>query len=190
MDPRAAVLEGDVRLALGQPREAAQAYQRAMTLSPDLQIAAKQSAAMRSARMANPEAPLARWVAERPEDARARTLLAEAYQLTGRRELAIEQYERLAASPAAGFADLNNLAWLYYEQGDDRAEATARRAYDLAAGQPRGGRHLRLDPDREGQGGRRPGRLSRRRRNWRPTTRTSGTTTPRRWRVRARRSAQ
>jgi putative PEP-CTERM system TPR-repeat lipoprotein len=136
MDPRAAVLEGDVRLALGQSREAAQAFQRAMTLSADLQIAAKQSAAMRSARMANPEAPLARWVAERPEDARARTLLAEAYQLTGRSELAIEQYERLAANPAAGFAVLNNLAWLYYERGDDRAEATARRAYDLAADNP------------------------------------------------------
>ena len=136
MDPRAAVLEGDVRLALGQPREAAQAYQRAMTLSPDVRIAAKQSAAMRSARMANPEAPLARWVAERPEDAQARTLLAEAYQLAGRRELAIEQYERLAASPAAGFAVLNNLAWLYHERGDERAEATARRAYDLAADNP------------------------------------------------------
>jgi putative PEP-CTERM system TPR-repeat lipoprotein len=136
IDPRAAVLEGDVRLALGQPREAAEAYQRAMTLSASLQIAAKQSAAMRSARMANPEAPLTRWVAERPKDARARALLAEAYQLNGRRELAIEQYERLAKSPAAGFADLNNLAWLYYEQGDDRAEATARRAYDLSSENP------------------------------------------------------
>jgi putative PEP-CTERM system TPR-repeat lipoprotein len=136
MDPRAAVLEGDVRLALGQPREAAQAYQRAMTLHPDLQIAAKQSAAMRNALMANPEAPLARWVAERPEDARARALLAEAYQVTGRHKLAIEQYERLAASLVASFADLNNLAWLYYEQGDDRAEATARRAYDLAMDNP------------------------------------------------------
>ncbi len=135
-DPRAIVLEGDVRLALGQPREAAQAYQRAMDLSPHLQIAAKQAAAMRSGRMANPEAPLARWVAERPEDARARTLLAEAYQLAGRRDLAIEQYERLAASPATDFAILNNLAWLYYEPGDDRAEATARRAYDLAANNP------------------------------------------------------
>jgi putative PEP-CTERM system TPR-repeat lipoprotein len=135
-DPRAAVLEGDVRLALGQPRAAAQAFQRAMALSPNLQIAAKHAAAMRSAGMPNPEAPLARWVAERPEDARARELLAEAYQLAGRRELAIEQYERLTASPAAGFAAINNLAWLYYEQGDDRAEATARRAYDLASDNP------------------------------------------------------
>ena len=135
-DPRTAVLEGDVRLALGQPREAAQAYRRAMTLSADLQIAAKQSAAMRSARMTNPEAPLARWVAERPDDVRARTLLAEAYELTGRRELAIEQYERLAASPLAGYAVLNNLAWLYYVSGDNRAEATARRAFDLAGDNP------------------------------------------------------
>ena len=97
-DPRAAVLEGDVRIALGQPREAAQAYERAFALSADLLIAAKQSAAMRSARMANPEAPLARWVAARPDDFRARTLLADAYQLDGRRDLAIAQYERLAAS--------------------------------------------------------------------------------------------
>lgn len=131
-DPRAAVLEGDVRLALGQAREAAQVYQRAMTLRPDLQTAAKQSAAMRSAAMANPEAPLARWVAEQPEDIRARALLAEAYQLAGRREQAIEQYERLVADPQVGYAALNNLAWLYYEDHDVRAEAAARRAYDLA----------------------------------------------------------
>jgi putative PEP-CTERM system TPR-repeat lipoprotein len=135
-DARAAVLEGDVRLALGQPREAAEAYERAFALSADLLIAAKQSSAMRSARMANPEKPLARWVAARPDDVRARTLLAEAYQLDGRRDLAIEHYERLAASPAASFVALNNLAWLYYETGDGRAEATARRAYDLAADNP------------------------------------------------------
>ena len=135
-DPRAIVLEGDVRLALGQPREAAQAFQRAVVLSPDLRIVAKHAAAMRNAGMANPEAPLARWVAERPEDFRARTMLAEAYQLAGRRELAIEQYERLAASPSAGFAVLNNLAWVYYEHGDDRAEATGLRAYNLAPENP------------------------------------------------------
>ena len=136
LDPRAAVLEGDVRLALGQPREAAQAYERAFGLSADLLIAAKQSAAMRSARMANPEGPLARWVAARPDDIRARTLLADAYQLDGQRDLAIDQYERLARSTGAGFAALNNLAWLYYETGDARAEATARRAFDLAPGNP------------------------------------------------------
>ena len=112
-DPRAAVLEGDVQLALGRPREAAQAYQRAMALSPNLQIVVKQVAAQRAAGMVNAEAPLALWVAGRPGDVRARQLLAEAYQLAGQRELAIEQYERLTALPAAGFADLNNLAWLY-----------------------------------------------------------------------------
>ena len=135
-DPRAAVLEGDVQNALGRPREAAQAYQRAMQLSPDLQVAVKQAAAMRAARMANAEAPLAHWVAGRPDDVRARQLLAEAYQLAGQRELAVEQYQRLTALPVAGFTELNNLAWLYYEMGDDRAEATARRAYDLAPDNP------------------------------------------------------
>ena len=152
-DARAAVLEGDVRIALGQPREAAQAYERAFALRPDLQVAAKQSAALRAARMANPEAPLARWVAERPDDVRARTLLAEAYQLDGQRRLAIEQYERLASSPKAGFAVLNNLAWLYYEDrrwscGGDRAPRVRPRVR-----QPGGGGHLRLDPHGKGQGG-------------------------------------
>lgn len=31
---------------------------------------------------------------------------------------------------------LNNLAWQYYERGDERAEETARRAYELAPGHP------------------------------------------------------
>ena len=132
-DPRALVLEGDVRLSLGQPREAAHAFGRALALSPDLQIVAKQSAAMRRAGMANPETPLVRWVAKRPDDDRGRALLAEAYQVGGQRDRAIEQYEHLTASPKAGFSQLNNLAWLYYEQGDNRAEATSRRAYDLAS---------------------------------------------------------
>jgi cellulose synthase operon protein C len=135
-EPRAAVLEGDVRFSLGQFREAAQAYNRAFGLRPALHVAAKEATALRSAGMPSPEAPLARWVAERPDDDGARALLAEAYQVTGRRNLAIEQYERLAARPEVGFAALNNLAWLYYEAGDAKAEATARRAYDLASNNP------------------------------------------------------
>ena len=135
-DPRAAVLLGDVRMALGQPREAAETYARAFALRGDLQIAAKQSAALRAARLPNPETPLAGWVAQQPHDARARMLLAQAYQLDGRRPLAIEQYERLAENPGAGFSVFNNLAWLYYEVGDERAEATARRALDLAGDNP------------------------------------------------------
>jgi tetratricopeptide (TPR) repeat protein len=135
-DARVAVLEGDVRMALGQPREAALAYARAFSLRPNLQVAAKQSAALRAAQQPNPEAPLARWVAERPDDLQGRAMLGEAYLLVGRNAPAIEQYERLAASPTAGYAVLNNLAWLYQQTGDDRAEATARRAYDLASGDP------------------------------------------------------
>jgi tetratricopeptide (TPR) repeat protein len=135
-DPRAAVLLGDVHMALGQSREAAGSYQRAFALRPDLQIAAKESAAMRAARLPNPEAPLARWVAEQPHDIRARMLLAQAYQADGRRPQAIEQYERLATNAAVGFSVFNNLAWLYYEVGDERAEDTARRAMDLAADNP------------------------------------------------------
>ncbi len=135
-DARAALLEGDVLLALAQPREAAEAYARAFSLRDDLQVAAKQSAALRAAGLPNPEAPLQRWVAEHPQDPQGRAMLGEAYLLAGRHVQAIEQYERLASNPAAGYAVLNNLAWLYQQTGDERAEATARRAYDLAPDDP------------------------------------------------------
>jgi tetratricopeptide (TPR) repeat protein len=135
-DARAALLEGDVLAALAQPREAAEAYARAISLRADLQVAAKQSAALRAAGLPNPEAPLIRWVTEHPQDPQGRAMLGEAYLLAGRHLQAIEQYERLAANPAAGYAVLNNLAWLYQQTDDDRAEATARRAYDLASDDP------------------------------------------------------
>ena len=135
-DAVAAALEGDVRMALGQPREAETAYARAYLLRPDLQIAAKQSSAMVAAGMPNPVLPLERWVSGHPTDVRGRMALADAYLSGNQKAKAIEQYERLQAANTVGFVVFNNLAWLYAETGDPRAEATARRALDLAPDSP------------------------------------------------------
>ena len=135
-DAVAAALEGDVRMALGQPREAETAYARGYSLRPGLQLAAKQSSAMVAAGMPNPVLPLERWVSDHPADGRGRMALADAYLSGNQKAKAIEQYERLQAARGVGFVVFNNLAWLYSETGDPRAEATARRALDLAPDNP------------------------------------------------------
>jgi tetratricopeptide (TPR) repeat protein len=70
-------------------------------------------------------------LSQHPEDQHARFVFAEALQESGETPRAIEQYEKLIAGrPTA--AALNNLAWAYQTAGDQRALATAKRAYDLA----------------------------------------------------------
>ncbi|MEQ8859923.1 MAG: PEP-CTERM system TPR-repeat protein PrsT [Pseudomonadales bacterium] len=69
------------------------------------------------------------WLQDHPGDRLAELLLADALMATDKRG-AIVRYENLldTGNPVV----LNNLAWLYMEQGDDRAVATARRAADVA----------------------------------------------------------
>jgi Tfp pilus assembly protein PilF len=71
------------------------------------------------------------WLDAQPEDPLVRATLAEHYQQRGDRAAAIAQYER-AARVSQGPVLLNNLAWLYYETGDQRALDIARRAYEAA----------------------------------------------------------
>jgi putative PEP-CTERM system TPR-repeat lipoprotein len=67
------------------------------------------------------------WVSEQPSDREAIRLLGDRLFEAERFEEALARYESIADG---GNVDvLNNLAWLYQQQGDDRAEATARRAY-------------------------------------------------------------
>jgi predicted Zn-dependent protease len=61
---------------------------------------------------------------------------AESLVAGGQADRAIAQYELLARDERSNAMVLNNLAWLYHEAGDSRAEATAKRAYD---GAPRNG---------------------------------------------------
>jgi Tfp pilus assembly protein PilF len=67
-----------------------------------------------------------------PDDIFARRRLAEHYQVAGDRKQAVAQYEELVARAPRDPAAANNLAWLYYELGDARAESMARKASELA----------------------------------------------------------
>lgn len=126
------MLEGEILLAGGQPSQAARAFASSYRRKPAAAAAIRALYAKRRAREMNPEAELRDWVERTPVDAGARRLLADYFLASGRREAAIEQLEQVIAARPNDAGALNNLAWLYQEKRDDRAEATARKAYGLA----------------------------------------------------------
>ena len=70
------------------------------------------------------------WLRDNPTDRAARIVLAGALLAEGQAKLAISEYERLM--PSENPVVLNNLAWLYLEQGDARAEPVGAQAYAAA----------------------------------------------------------
>lgn len=85
----------------------------------------------------NPAAPLERWLENNPDDNGSRMSLAQWYVQRGDYLEAVPHFEALAeATERENASMLNNLAWSYYEVGDDRALETAREAYALAPDNP------------------------------------------------------
>jgi Tfp pilus assembly protein PilF len=76
------------------------------------------------------------WLKQHPDDTVAGMVLAESLTASGQTSQAIAHYEKLARDERPNAMVLNNLAWLYHETGDARAEAIAKKAYDAA---PRNG---------------------------------------------------
>ena len=128
----AIVLEGDVRMVMKDYATAAKAYEDAERIRPDAALAVKTHEAMRLGGLDRPEAPLIRWLALRPEDSRVRAVLGQYYLQTGRSQRAVAELETVSRQAPNNAVALNNLAWLYYTQGDSRAEETAQRAHELA----------------------------------------------------------
>jgi len=124
-------IRGDVLTAAGRHGDAADAYARAATIRPTAELAIRNFRATKAAGRASPESSLVAWLKDHPQDQSVRVMLAEHRQLEGDRKAAIAEYERAAAG-AATAPVLNNLAWLYYETGDPRAEDLAKRAHESA----------------------------------------------------------
>lgn len=75
--------------------------------------------------------PLKEWVHQHPGDTNAKAILAGAYQAFGDRKAAIREYEELRPRLPNHAILLNNLAWLYYLDGNPKAVPTAAKAYEL-----------------------------------------------------------
>ncbi|TDJ36498.1 MAG: PEP-CTERM system TPR-repeat protein PrsT [Gammaproteobacteria bacterium] len=129
--PVLSLLEGDLAVAEDRVDEALPYYrsaagagvrEAALKLASRLSAAGDHDAAATSARA---------WLAEHPNDGGLQLVLANSLLQTSDHTGAIGIYEAMDAqidNPVV----LNNLAWLYMEQNDQRALATAERAYELA----------------------------------------------------------
>ncbi len=137
IDSSLTVLEGDVEMAAGRFRQAFSAYSDAQRSKPSWVLAIKSYEALRRAGDGRPETPLVDWITAHPDAGRVRMVLATHYLSSGRDTQAtaeLEAADRLMPNTAA---ILNNLAWLYHKQKNDRAEAMGRRAYELDTANPR-----------------------------------------------------
>jgi Flp pilus assembly protein TadD len=131
-DPMPMILEGDIQMYARHYSEAAKAYADAARITQSSTLVMKQFEAVRLANQERPEQLLERWLAVRPDDARARAMLAQYFSNLGRFDRAISEFQFLTQQLPNEAPLLNNLAWLYHLQRDARAEPLARRAHELA----------------------------------------------------------
>lgn len=126
------VLEGELLAGRKQYQQAAQAYDTALERTSDRQTVVRAYRLRVMAKAENPQAPLLEYLDGRPGDNEVRLLLAQEYENSGGVEKAIEEYETVVQSAPDNVVALNNLAMVYLMAEDERAVATARRAYDIA----------------------------------------------------------
>lgn len=123
-------LQGEIWARQNELGKASEAYELASTMDPSGTRAIRHYQLLRQSGDANPQRPLTRYLEAYPDDTVVRQLLAQHLNQSGSTADSISAYEELVdANPDDGVA-LNNLAWLYYTNGDSRAIPTARKARD------------------------------------------------------------
>ncbi len=125
-------LAGDVLMARSEPRKAVSAYRTALDKAPASATLLKLYAARSRAGESNAVATLSDWLDENPGDAAVRLAYASTLHQGGKKTRAVTEYERVLKAQPGSVLALNNLAWLYFEDGDSRAIELAERAYQRA----------------------------------------------------------
>jgi putative PEP-CTERM system TPR-repeat lipoprotein len=126
------VLQGEILMAQKQFAPALKAYEKALILDNNGQLAVKVHQALSAGGNANEaDARIIHWLKDHPSDVPTRAYLASSYMSTARNKQAIEQYQVVLENDPKNVFALNNLAWLYQQERDTRALATAEQAYLL-----------------------------------------------------------
>lgn len=127
--PRA--LLGELLSRAGNHVAASVAYDDALNLENSRANAIRATQVRNQAKMPDSTEPLVAYLQQRPLDSEARIYLAQAYQSEGMLEEAKAQYANIIEHSPDNFVALNNLAWIYHQTDDLRAETMARRAFHL-----------------------------------------------------------
>ena len=126
------LLIGDVLMRQQKFADAAKAYEDAMKKSDIATLAIRRFNANRQAGSTDTAlAQLQSWVDEK-DDRGARHVLASAYLSAEKHDGAIRESEKLLAKEPENPVLLNNLAWLYQQRNDKRAQEYAEKAYKVA----------------------------------------------------------
>lgn len=128
-------LGGDVALVSGDNTTAHEHYERAFEIEPSSSLMLRKHRALsRMDRAAEGVAALAEWLRRHPADLRARRIVAADALVNGKLKEAQEHLQALLDETPKDGEVLNNLAWVYFKLGDERAIGTAERAVDAAPG--------------------------------------------------------
>ena len=128
-------LKGDIFMAANRPQDAANAYKEALAASASDTLATRLAAAQMRAREPDEAIKtLSDWVAKHKEDFGALEQLAEIHIGLNRLPEAKGYLETILKAKPHDAVALNNLAWVYQQMNDPRAQSLARQAYILAPG--------------------------------------------------------
>jgi Tfp pilus assembly protein PilF len=124
-------LEAEVLARQGDLAGAAALYDTVLAVENSPHFAARAYALRNAAGLPNKDEPLLKNLEQNPLNTAMRLLLAQGYQTDGKNDMAAREYQKVMEIAPEDPVALNNLAWMYMESGDQRAEDYARRAYAL-----------------------------------------------------------
>jgi putative PEP-CTERM system TPR-repeat lipoprotein len=130
-------LQGNILMEQKQYSAALSAYEKALSINKAGPLMLRIHQAMTAnGNGKEAETRMQRWLREQPNDVPTRAYFAASYMKAGNNKSAIEQYQRLLDFDSRNVRALNDLAWLYQQEKDPRALATAERAYQYDPGRP------------------------------------------------------
>jgi putative PEP-CTERM system TPR-repeat lipoprotein len=132
--PGSRALKGDIYLAANRSADAVTAYTEANDAAPSSLLVTRLAASLlRSGRADDAGNLLISWLDKHPDDMGATEQLAEIKIGTGKWDDAVKYLQMLLKQKPHDPVALNNLAWVYQQQGNDApAQQLARQAYVLA----------------------------------------------------------
>ncbi len=132
--PALAALKGDIYLAANRTADAVTACTEAYNANPSsLLVTRLAGALLRSSRPGDAGKLLLDWFGKHPDDMAAAERVAEINIATGKFDDAAKYLELLLKRKPHDPVALNNLAWVYQQQGNDaQARTLARQAYVLS----------------------------------------------------------
>jgi predicted Zn-dependent protease len=132
--PGIKALKGDIYLAANRPADAVTAYTEANNAAPSSLLVTRLAGAMlRAGHADDANKLLLGWLGKHADDLVAAEQVAEISIATGKLDDAVKYLEMLLKQKPHDPVALNNLAWVYQQQGNDtKAQSLARQAYVLS----------------------------------------------------------